>query len=827
MSNQIGRFEILSEINHSQVGSVYKASDPQSTQTVALKTIKLDLLGDQAAAYVQRITEESLNAKVLNSHNLAVVNGVEEIEGQLCASLEYVQGNSVATMLARKEGFSIWDLQDIARQTCQGLDHAHTKNIFHYSLEPAKIMVTWDGTVKILGFGISTMGAYAAQAHGPAPEALQYMSPEQLRDDPLDARSNLFSLGAILYEMVTERPAFQGEEADQVRQSILDMTPVAPDQVNRKIHPVLSQVIMKALSKSPDDRYQSGQELVNDLERCKESATKSSSKAAPAVQAPKQAKAAPSVPQQPAVAPHPVIARAEAAPPAKIAAPAKQFEPADPTATPAEVASTPQRAAAAAAGIASSAGLSGASEPPRMPKLDPSQQFVSTCVKASVETLTRPTANQSAATIEPEVEAPHVAVDPMMAEPAAGAAGSRRSFSEIDELPPLKEVYVAPAPPPPSEEQTSEPRATIYQAPVEEKPRIQPREAAKKAVKEIKKTPPKLFMYAIAAAVGVILLIVVGIAFHIRNEDSDDESTPVGTAAPAQAQPAGAATASVPVASAPVESSAAPVEATPSVSVKSKYNPKAKKAATKTPAPAPVIVPGQITVNSVPSGAQIHVDGQSDPNWTTPYNVANLTPGQHSISVSKGGYSTETRSIDVSSGSKSVVAVQLAALTAAVSVGGEPAGASIFIDGKDTGRVTPAQVTADKPGNHSVTVKKQGYLEESTTVDLQAGQVFHYAPTLKALGNTDAIKMGGKFKKMFGGAGDTSGMGMVSVKTQPKGAQVSVNNRMLDKGSPVDFYLNPGNYVVDIVATGYKSIHRVITVDKNGKAVIDDTMTRE
>ena len=89
------------------------------------------------------------------------------------------------------------------------------------------------------------------------------------------------------------------------------------------------------------------------------------------------------------------------------------------------------------------------------------------------------------------------------------------------------------------------------------------------------------------------------------------------------------------------------------------------------------------------------------------------------------------------------------------------------------------------------------------------------------------MKTVGKFKKMFGGAGDTSGMGMVSVKTQPKGAQVAVNNRMLDKQSPVDFYLSPGNYVVDISASGYKSIHRVITVDKSGKVVIDDILDRE
>jgi len=232
MSNQLGRFEILSEINHSPIGSVYKANDPESSQTIALKTLRLEVLGEQAPGYVQRITEEATKAKVLNSHNLAVVNSVEEIEGQLCASLEYVQGNSVATMLARKEGFSIWDLQDIARQTCQGLDHAHAKGVFHASLEPAKIMVTWDGTVKTLGFGISVMGAYAIQAQGEAPESLHYMSPEQLRDDQLDARSNLFSLGTILYEMVTERKAFTGENADEVPDP-----PLAPSGISTLLLP--------------------------------------------------------------------------------------------------------------------------------------------------------------------------------------------------------------------------------------------------------------------------------------------------------------------------------------------------------------------------------------------------------------------------------------------------------------------------------------------------------------------------------------------------------------------------------------------------------------
>jgi len=824
MSNQLGRFEILSEINHSPIGSVYKANDPESSQTIALKTLRLEVLGEQAPGYVQRITEEATKAKVLNSHNLAVVNSVEEIEGQLCASLEYVQGNSVATMLARKEGFSIWDLQDIARQTCQGLDHAHAKGVFHASLEPAKIMVTWDGTVKTLGFGISVMGAYAIQAQGEAPESLHYMSPEQLRDDQLDARSNLFSLGTILYEMVTERKAFTGENADEVRQSILEMTPVAPDQINRKVHPALSQLIMKAIAKSPDDRYQSGQELVNDLERCKDNPAKAAAKAPPApekpkavVQPPVQAKAvttpvAPRVPNVPAPA-----AKAPSAGSMKPVENSiehfsdREVQPPPP----------PQRASAAAAAAGGHA-TQGNAEMPRMQKLDSSQQFVSN----SVDALATENPQMSAATAEPEVESPTIHVDPMMAE-ASPATGNRgRSFSEIDELPPLKEIYVAPPPPP--EPPVEEPQSTVHVAPPPqpEKPKVQPRVVARKAVKEIKKTPPKLFMYSIAGAVGVILLVIVGIAFHIRNEDVDEDSTPTASTpatAPASVPQPAPATQPAPE---PVIADATPVDTAPNVSIKSKYNPK-KKSSGKTPAPAPAIVPGQLTVNSTPEGAQIHIDGQADASWVTPFNLTGIAPGQHTVTVSKAGFASENRTIDVGSGSKSVLVVQLAALSASVSLAGDPAGASIIIDGKDTGRTTPAQLSVEKPGNHTITLKKQGYLEESTTANLQMGQTFHYAPSLKPLGNADTVKTVGKFKKMFGGGSDTDGRGMVSVKTQPKGAQVLVNNRMLDKLSPVEFYLNPGNYVIDIVASGYKSIHRVVTVDKGGKVVIDDVMSRE
>ncbi len=804
MANKIGRFEILSELSQSEKCSVYKATDPESGQTVALKAVKLELLGDQAQPLVKRILEEADAAKALNSPNIAVVYGAGEMEGSFCASLEYIQGNSVATTLNRHEGFSIWDIQDITRQVCQALDHASGHKVAHYSLEPSKIMSGWDGTVKILSYGISSMSSYAAQAAGKPMEILHYMSPEQLNGSPLDVRSNIFSLGVILYEMATDQKAFPGDDADQVRQQIRETMPAPPLHVKGKVHPQLSALIMKALAKDPAERYQSGRELVLDLEKCKDTPKK----AEEAKKIESTAKGLMGAPVKKAPVTNPFIKKIEEPVEAKSADAGAEKEPAP-------------MAKAAAVGSAS------ASTPVK--KLEV-QSFEAPKAESS-----KPQMTMSTATAEPEVEAPKIAVDPAMDENRTAAPASR-SFSEISELPPLKPVFIAPpAPAPEPEENTANDKvhAAVFKgSAVQEKPKIQPKEVAKKAAAEIKKTPPKFFMYAVAGALGVILLVIVWIAFKIHSENADDDasSAPPAATAPAQTAPAqqpaqqAAAAAPAPDAQTPVAADQVTPEPTtdqPQVSVTQHYKKKQKTAAV-----APAIIPGQLAITSTPQGAQVQIDGHADPSWITPYNMAGITPGGHTIVISKAGYGTETRTIDVASGSKSFVSVQMASLLASISVTSDPAGAAILLDGKDTGKVTPATINADKAGNHTILIRKQGYLDETTTANLQTGQTSHYAATLRALGSTDDIKIGGKFKKMFGGS-DAAGMGAITIKTSPKGAQVAVNNRILDKNSPVDFYLNPGTYVIDVTLSGYSNIHRVVTVDKGGKIVIDESLQRQ
>jgi len=340
---------------------------------------------------------------------------------------------------------------------------------------------------------------------------------------------------------------------------------------------------------------------------------------------------------------------------------------------------------------------------------------------------------------------------------------------------------------------------------------------------EIKTVPPQLMMYSILGAVVLILIVSIGVYWHVRSEDDDSTAAPrpIKSAVAQQANPAPAPQ--------PVQIAPPPVvDSEPEVTVR-QLDKRAAAAPRKKAVPvAPVIVPGSVEIDSTPAGAQIQLDGKSDPTWVTPFSLGGLNPGQHSISVSKSGYSSEARTVSVTSGSRSAVSLHLAPINALMVVGSTPAGAEVILDGKTTGRVTPVQFAVEK-GAHTVVLRKQGYLEETASADLGAGQNFQFAPALRALGNANEIRSVNKLKKMFGGGGNdsTAGMGTMSVRTQPKGAQIAVNQRLFEKTSPTEFMLGPGNYVLDITLTGFKPIHKVVSVEKGGKVAIDEIMERQ
>jgi hypothetical protein len=433
-------------------------------------------------------------------------------------------------------------------------------------------------------------------------------------------------------------------------------------------------------------------------------------------------------------------------------------------------------------------------------------------------------------------EAPKIAVDPLMAEGPAKTGGGT-SFSEISELPPLKEVYVAPPPPPPPTSfehmQPEAPAATAFKPsrkPVE-KPKVQSREVAQKAIKEIRNVPPKLMLYALAGAGILILIIGIGVTIYVHSLNGDDDSGAGRSAAISQTpeQPPQASSRATTTPAAPAPAAVQPSEPQPaeaSVPESNAVEPSARskgRNARKKPAPA-AVMPGQLAIDSTPQGAQVQVDGATDASWITPLALTNLQPGQHSITISKPGYSTDSRTINVTSGNRATTVAHLAKLMATLVVKSEPLGANIYVDGRDMGTKTPAQVAVDK-GQHVVLVRLSGYLDETMNAQFALGQTFNFTPTLRPLGNADNLKTVGKMSKLFGHG--QAGQGILSIHTQPKGAQVAINQRLLEKGSPVDVMLDPGNYVIDITLTGYAPVHKVIAVDKGSKAVVDEVLPRE
>jgi serine/threonine protein kinase len=859
MTTMFRRFEIQSELSKSDTAMIYKALDTETNQIVALKTQNLAPLGDRADAFVERLIAEGEKAGELGNQNLVSLYGAGGIDGQFCAAMEYIQGNSVGTMLARKEGFSIWDLLDITRQVCSGLDYAASKDVAHHSLEPAKIMVQWDGMVKILGYGISNMSLISAESGKGLGRLLPYCSPEQVRGEAVDLRSNLFTLGTILYEMVAAQKAFDSTDTAALLGQIESEMPPSPSTVNAKIQPAVSALIMKALAKNPAARYQHARELLEDLEKCKENSKKGGTEA-------KTVTAATVGAMDPAVrslaASKFVSAGASghsATPSAPTLSPRATPEP-----PPGQSPRTDVRAAAVAAGAGTAGSgtrisTAGANTNSRgTSKSDPTSgaRLISDFEVTAPQTMNAagPVISGAAQPETPRVATdPMMSVsavsgpvksgpmksstmitDPMMSEPAMSAVGSGKSFSDLAEMPPLKEQAFEP--PPPQAVEPARPTVQIYPKKAgskkDEKPGIQPREVAERAIKEIATVPPRLMIYSMLGAVALILVVVIFIFLHVRSEDDGSTAAPRAIKAVSPrpnppVSPSQPTTAQTAPAIEPQTPRPAPVaETQPSLSVRQLEKRTARNGRRSTAAVA-VAVPGLALIDSNPPGAQVQIDGKSDPAWVTPVNLTGLTPGKHIISASKTGYSQEIRSLDVVAGNKASLLFHLSPMNALVVINSTPAGAEITMDGKPTGRVTPAQFGVEK-GSHTLSLRKPGYLDERATADLAPGQNFQYAPVLRALGNTEDLRTVGKFNKLFGHGGEsTAGMGAISVHTQPKGAQVVINQRVLDKTSPVEVMLGPGNYVVDITMTGFKPLHKIVNVDKGGKAAIDEILERQ
>jgi serine/threonine-protein kinase len=264
----VGRYEITGELGRGAMGVVYKALDPTIGRTVALKTMRLDVHGLDAQEMVRRFQNEARAAGVLNHPNIVTIYDAGEQDGIFYIAMEFIEGTTLHEVLAEKRVLATDEVLQLTRQICRGLDYAHSNGIVHRDIKPANIMITGNGSVKIMDFGIAKSGGQVTNT-GQVLGTPNYMAPEQVKGRQLDGRSDLFSLGVILYEMLTGEKPFVGQNVTTIIYKIVNENPITPRDLDVTVHPGLSAIVTKALAKAPDDRYQTGADLVRDLENYK------------------------------------------------------------------------------------------------------------------------------------------------------------------------------------------------------------------------------------------------------------------------------------------------------------------------------------------------------------------------------------------------------------------------------------------------------------------------------------------------------------------------------------------------------------------------------
>jgi serine/threonine-protein kinase len=265
---QYGRYQIVRELGKGSMGVVYEAYDPLFDRRVALKVLRPDRVS--SSAFAQRFLKEAKAVGRLYHSNIVVAHDKGEDHGTVYLSMEYIEGKPLNEVL-QTEKLALEEALKIGIQIADALAYAHSKGIVHRDIKPSNIIVQPDGNIKITDFGIARIEDPLATQQTQAGEILgtpAYMAPEQVLGRSVDGRSDLFSLGVILYELATRQRPFSGESLATIFHSITHEDPRNPEDLNPGLPRELSAVILKCLSKEPEHRYSSCHELSEALRSC-------------------------------------------------------------------------------------------------------------------------------------------------------------------------------------------------------------------------------------------------------------------------------------------------------------------------------------------------------------------------------------------------------------------------------------------------------------------------------------------------------------------------------------------------------------------------------
>ncbi|HET9210605.1 MAG TPA: serine/threonine-protein kinase, partial [Thermoanaerobaculia bacterium] len=274
---KLGRYEIVDEIGKGAMGIVYLARDPLIGRLVALKTFRIgySVKDQEMEQFRIRFMREAQSAGILTHPNIVTIHDVVESseEGLAFIAMEYVRGTNLKLMLQGDQPMTFPAVLDVVSQVGDALDYAHANRVVHRDVKPANILITQEGRVKITDFGIARLDSSNLTQEGQLLGTPNYMAPEQIQGKEVDHRADLFSLGVVLYEMLTRHKPFQGENLTVVSHRIVydQFTPLR--EYTRDMPPGVDRILSRALEKDPGRRYQKAKEMVEDLRQVAGAAT--------------------------------------------------------------------------------------------------------------------------------------------------------------------------------------------------------------------------------------------------------------------------------------------------------------------------------------------------------------------------------------------------------------------------------------------------------------------------------------------------------------------------------------------------------------------------